>query len=49
MLNYQELIKDLSSERKISLWSKYKDSPLSQASKFKAIYYDALSKGYLTK
>lgn len=46
-MNYEEQLKKLNPERKIELWSKYKDSPLSQESKYRAIYYDAKSKNYL--
>lgn len=46
-MNYEEALKSLTPDQKISLWSKYKDSPLSQESKYRAIYYDAKSKNYL--
>lgn len=49
MKDYEQAIKFLTPDQKINLWSKYKNSPLSQKNKLKAIYYDALSKGYLTK
>lgn len=49
MLNYQQELAQLSDSQKISLWSKWEKSNLSKESKIRSVYYDALSKGYLTK
>lgn len=46
-MNYEEQLKKLTPDRKLELWSKYKDSTLSKGSKYRAIYYDAKALKYL--
>jgi len=48
-VNYQQELAKLSDSQKIELWSKWEKSNLSKESKIRSVYYDALSKGYLTK
>ena len=48
-MNYEEKIKALTSDQKLELWQKYKDSSLSNKTRFTAIYYEAIKLKYLTK
>ena len=48
-MKYEEQLKSLTPERKLELWSKWEKSNLSKESKYRAIYYEAIKKWYLTK
>lgn len=48
-MKYEDQLKSLTPEQKLSLWSKWEKSSLSKESKYRAIYYEAIKKWYLTK
>lgn len=49
MKDYEKEIAWLTPDQKLELWQKYKDSSLSNKTRFTAIYYEAIKLGYLTK
>lgn len=48
-MNYEEKVKVLTPERKLELWDKVKNLDFSNKTKFAIIYYESISKGYITK